>query len=318
MIRHARRQWFLVALAAVLTAGALWHEPLRPLADRIPGDTLVAAILIAMSAPLDLRKALRGRHALTAVAVGAGVNALAAGPLAWVAGGMLAPPLAVGLVVAALAPCTQASAAIGTRRGGGNEGVALAVTLVTNLSSFVTIPVGTWLLLGSEHRVEPMGLATRLLAIVVLPVAVGQAIRLAPVCRLGCDRWRRELGLAAQGGLLAMVFVGAVRCGELLEDPATRLGPAEWGALVLAAGGVHVALFALGWRLARLGGAEPGDALAAAVAGSQKTLAVGLGVALEFGPLAVLPMIVYHALQLTLDAYLVGRVGIGGEGTTTG
>lgn len=309
MTRFARRQWFLIALAAVLVGGAALHTTLEPFIAAVPRDLLVAGIMLAMSAPLDLRRSLAGPKAAQAAAIGVVLNSLAAGPLAWVVGHLLSEPLALGLTVAGLVPCTLGSAAVWTRRGGGNDAVALTVTVVTNLLCFVTLPAWAWVLLGQSRSIDAVALGLKLLLIVVLPIAAGQAVRSLPACRLWCDRRRHGLSLAAQLGLLVMVLIGAVRCGELLEDPASRLGAGQWGLLVLCAGVVHLALFAAGWRIARGAGAPRGEALAAAVSGSQKTLAVGLGVAMDFGSLAILPMIVYHALQLLVDAVLVDKLG---------
>ena len=43
------------------------------------------------------------------------------------------------------------------------------------------------------------------------------------------------------------------------------------------------------------------DAIAVAFSGSQKTLMVGAYIALAVGPLAILPMVAYHAAQLIVD-----------------
>ncbi|MEO0530776.1 MAG: bile acid:sodium symporter [Planctomycetota bacterium] len=309
MISAAGRQWFLIALALVLFGGAVWHTELVPFAERIPRDPLVAAILLAMSAPIDLRRSLSGPRAGVAAAIGIGVNSLLAGPLAWVASRLLNEQLAIGLIVAALAPCTMASAAVWTRRGGGNDAVALTVTVVTNVLTFVLLPAWAWLLVGSQQSVDAVALGLRLFLIVVVPIAAGQAIRSVRPLRYWCDSHRKGLSLFAQLGLLGMVLSGAVRSGALLEDPATRLGVSDWGLLLVLAALVHVALFVIAWWLARSAGANWPEALAAAVAGSQKTLAVGLSVAMSFGPLAILPMIVYHGLQLLIDTVLVERLG---------
>lgn len=309
MIRQLRQQWFLLALAGVLIGGAWFHEGLGPLAESIPKDPLVAVIMLLMSAPLDLRRSLAGPKAGTGVAIGVVVNAGLAGPLAYLASGLLSEELAVGLIVAALAPCTMASAAVWTRRGGGNEAVALTVMVVTSMLCFATLPGWAWLLIGRTQSFDGVALAVRLLLIVVLPIAAGQAIRSLPSIRDWCDRHRSLLSQTGQFGLLAMVFTGAVRSGTLLADPATRVSAGQWVMLAVAAGAVHLALFAVAWRAARAIGAPRGEALAAAVSGSQKTLAVGLSVAMDFGSLTILPMIVYHALQLLLDAFLVERLG---------
>ena len=266
------RHWFLATLAAVLVVGAVWHEPLRPLTERIPRDPLVAAILLLMSLPIDLRRSLAGGSAKSAAAIAIAVNALAAGPLAALASPLLSDALADGLVIAALAPCTVASAAVWTRRGGGNEAVALATTVATSLLSFLTLPIGVALFVGEEADFDALSLAVRLLLIVVAPMMLGQALRAVPALRRACDRRRHGLALAAQGGLLSMVLIGAVRSGEMLARPSTSVGVADWLSLAVAAALVHVALFALAWRWARAASCEPADALAAGVAGSQKTL----------------------------------------------
>ncbi|MEQ8847976.1 bile acid:sodium symporter [Botrimarina sp.] len=303
------KQWFLLALVVVLTLGAVAHGPLAPLTDAIPRGPLVAAIMLAMSAPLNLGRSLSAQSAGAAVAVGVVTNTVLAGPLAWLLGGWLPDELAIGLVVAALAPCTLASAAVWTRRGRGNDAVALAVTVVTNLASFLVLPAWAGLLIARSEPIAVVGLGAQLLAIVVAPIVVGQLLRTLPPARLWCDRHRHALSLAAQVGLLGMVLIGAVRCGAALSDPSARVGAAAWGGLAASAAAVHLVLFAVAWRLSRWLGCPRGEALGAAVSGSQKTLAVGLGVALQFGPLAVLPMIVYHALQLLIDAVLVDRLG---------
>lgn len=309
MIAAASRQWFLIALGLVLVGGAVGHASLAPLTERIPRDPLVAVILLAMSAPLDLRRSLTGPRAGVAAAIAIGVNSLLAGPLAWIAGRFLNESLAVGLIVASLAPCTMASAAVWTRRGGGNDAVALMVTVVTNVLSFLVLPAWAWVLIGSKHTIDAVGMGTQLFLIVVVPIAVGQAIRSFRPLRYWCDRHRKQLSLFAQFGLLAMVLTGAVSSGALLEDPSTRMSVTDWIRLVVMAGIVHLTLFAVAWRLARWLGAAWPEALAAGVAGSQKTLAVGLSVAMSFGPLAILPMIVYHGLQLLIDTVLVERLG---------
>lgn len=311
MTKFAKQQWFLLALGATLVGGALFYQPLRPVTEAIPQHPLLAVILWLMSAPLDLRRSLSGKHAVRAAGIAVAVNTLAAGPLAWVMGRPLIEPLAIGLVLAALSPCTMASAAVWTRRGGGNDAIALMVTVVTSLLSVVALPGWAWLLIGKGENVEvdAVELAVKMLLYVVLPIGLAQAMRAWAPCRLWCDRHRYRLSLTAQLGLLLMVLMGAVRCGELLGGGDSTLRLIDWVMLIVITGGVHLVLFALGWHWTKAIGAPRADMLAAAISGSQKTLAVGLSVAMEFGPLAILPMIVYHTLQLLIDAVLVEKLG---------
>ena len=73
--------------------------------------------------------------------------------------------------------------------------------------------------------------------------------------------------------------------------------------MVLVAG-VHLAAWGIGfWSAGSLGVSRP-DQIGVAFAGSQKTLMVGLAIAIEFGGLAVLPMVAYHVEQLLIDTLL--------------
>lgn len=308
MIAWARRHAFLLALASVLAIGAVGHRTLEPIANAAPRDAIVFGILLLMSARIDLLAGLRRRPAVVAAAVGVAVNTLLAGALASLCRPLLADGFGDGLIVAALAPCTVASAAVWTRRGGGEESVALAITAVTNALACVTLPLGVALLLAGDAAVEPGPLAMRLLWSVVVPMAIGQALRFGGATRRWCEACRNALGAIAQAGLLSMVFVAAVRSGGAIAGGDASVPLSGWLSLLAATLAVHLLLFAIGWRFSRVAGAGPREALPAALGASQKTLAVGLSVALSFGPLAVLPMIVYHAAQLLADEALVQRL----------
>ena len=54
------------------------------------------------------------------------------------------------MIVAATAPCTLASAAVWTRRAGGNDAVAILVTFITNATCFLVTPF--WLILMTRDR----------------------------------------------------------------------------------------------------------------------------------------------------------------------
>ncbi|MEN0110207.1 MAG: bile acid:sodium symporter [Planctomycetota bacterium] len=308
MIAWAKRHAFLLMLGCVLLVGSVGHAPLRPIAETLPRDAIVFSILLAMSARIDLLAGLRRRPAIVAAVAGVAVNALLAGVLAAMCRPWLPAGLGDGLVVAALAPCTVASVAVWTRRGGGDESVALAITAVTNALACVTLPVGVAWLLAGDAAVAPGALAMRLAWSVLLPMAVGQLLRVVSPTRRWCEAFREPLGVAAQAGLLAMVFLAAVRSGPALAAGDASVGAGGWLRLLASTLGIHLLLFAAGWRLSRVAGAGVREALPAALGASQKTLAVGLSVAMSLGPLAVLPMIVYHATQLLADEAIVQRL----------
>lgn len=302
------RHGFLVAIVAVFVAGVLFPDELARLVDQLPQDVLVATVMFAMSLSLESEALGRAVRRPGAAALACAINLGILPPLGWLVARLLPPDLAHGIIVASSVPCTIASAAVWTRRAGGNEAIAIIVTVITNLACFVVTPAWLELLVGetgdSGSGFAP--LAQRLMLTVALPVAAGQLLRLSPKIAHAAHQRRAMLGYYSQFGILAMLSVGAVRCGEqiagLESAGAAVVGPVVL-ALVLAAA-MHFAAWLGGRHAAAAFGMPPADQTAVAFAGSQKTLMVGLAIAVKFGGLAVVPMVAYHIEQLIMDTLL--------------
>jgi sodium/bile acid cotransporter 7 len=303
-----RRNWFLIALAALFGLGFFAHARLKPLADAAWIRTYTVALaMFLMALPLQgsaIWNALRRPWAtLLAVAVTFGLLPL----IAWGVSFGLSPELKGGLLVAAVTPCTMASATVWTRKAGGNDTAATVVTVVTNLVCFLVTPVWMYLMTGESNR-QSLGdvgkMVLQLLLTVVLPVVVAQALRMRPVVAQFATRRKDALGLASQWCILLMVLIGAINTGEQLggeeSHGATLLNLA---AMIVAVLFVHVTSFWLGYFLAKGLGLRWGDQVAVAFAGSQKTLMVGMNVSMGAG-FSVLPMVTYHIGQLFIDTIL--------------
>ena len=307
-LQFAKRHWFLAALAMVLLAGMTSSDRAAEWVSAFPRQLLVAAILFVTALPVDLRRMASTRGVIGAIGLAMLLNSVAAPVLGYVGSWLLPASLGVGLFAALASPCTMASAAVWTRRGGGNDAVALAVTLLTSLACFVTLPMWTWLLLGEQVDVPAASLAVTLLKCVAIPVAVAQAIRWLPAIAQRADGAKPQLSLAGQIGILGLVLIGAVNAGGELQNLSQPVGVAGWGSVLIAVLLIHGVLLLAGWRLALATGLDRPEAVAVAIAGSQKTLAVGVFIAAEFSPLAVLPMIAYHVVQLVLDTLFVDKM----------
>ena len=84
--------------------------------------------------------------------------------------------------------------------------------------------------------------------------------------------------------------------------------------MVLVALVLHLAMFYVGLRSAGICGFTRPQQIAVGIAGSQKTLMVGLDIAISyFGGLAILPMVVYHFIQLTTDTLIADRLRSGNK-----
>jgi solute carrier family 10 (sodium/bile acid cotransporter), member 7 len=309
------RHWFLIALALLLGVGLTRGTDLGPWVDRIPRDAIVAGVMFLMALPMQFGELTTALRRYRASSLALTLNVVIAPLLAWGISYLLPPSLALGLMITAAVPCTLASAAVWTRRGGGNDAIALLVTLITNLACFLVLPFWIGLYRGESLDLGAgMGskLSRDLLLLVVLPVVVAQALRLYyPIAR-SASLHKLAFSMAAQVGLLAMVFIGACEAGkrlDLLEPSTSGIGPLDWATMLLAVLVIHLVLFALGWWGGAGLGIGAADRLAVAISGSQKTLMVGVYVALQTDDgLAALPLVAYHVTQLLVDTVLVDRL----------
>jgi sodium/bile acid cotransporter 7 len=302
------RHWFLLLLGLVLAVGmggAPWLEGLLEL----PRSWVVAVVMFVTALPMSFTQLTRAARSGYAVGLALVLSMVVAPLIAWPLGRLLPEPLAMGLLIAASVPCTQASAAVWTRRGGGNDAIALFVTLVTHFACFLILPGWIWLLSDASVTVDAREISEVIVVLVLVPVTAAQVMRRSTAVLELAAKYRVVLSVVAQLGILVMVFFSAISAGVMLReiDPA-ELGPLVWVGLGVLTLALHLILFAMGWFGSRMLGAPWGDQLAVAISGSQKTLMIGLEVALMFGGLAALPIITYHVLQLIADTMLVDRL----------
>jgi len=307
------RRWFLVGLAFSLCLGLGMPGPLTPLA-KLAGlrQIIVVIVMFLMALPLEISAvgdALRRPWAaLLATTINYGLLPLFAWGIMFASGSWLelSEDMVVGILIAAVVPCTLASAAVWTRRAGGNDAAAIIVTIVTNLMCFVVTPAWLYGMIGRMPSFDPLSMVIRLALLVVLPMMLAQMVR--PLGSIGA--WASEhktpIGVVTQCGVLSMVFFGAIQTGDKLPGgPQTSIWieVAVTIALVLC---LHVIMLFVGSGLARLMRLPREDAIAVGFAGSQKSCMIGLEVCAQLG-VTVLPMVAYHVGQLLADTVIADR-----------
>src|SRR5690606_16664870 len=121
-----------------LAVGFGLPDLIRPLAEIGRLRALItASVLFLMGLTLDARSVSRAVRRPMPALLGIGLNTLLVPLLALPPLWLLSTEMGGGLIVASLVPCTLASAAVWTRKAGGDDGVAMVVSVVTNLSCFL-------------------------------------------------------------------------------------------------------------------------------------------------------------------------------------
>ena len=306
-----RKQWFLFALVLVLSIGIGFAPLLEPLSKIAALKwSIVAITMFLMVWPFsfgDVTETIRHpQAAVLAIAINTIAMPLAIWPLAM----LFDAEIGAGMVVTCAAPCTLASAAVWTRRAGGDDRIAIMVTLVTNLFCFLFSPFWVWLQLGNrdDTTVDFSGTVIKLLMFVVAPIFVAQLVRLLnPRSAKWATDTKKKLGIAAQIGLLMIVLLGSVQSGMRIRSSEASFPIMEFVLGVACLLLVHVIILHTGRHLARVLGMKEAAQIAVAFAGSQKTLMIGLSIAVSL-QISILPLLAFHSLQLVIDTVIADRM----------
>jgi len=317
-VRILRQHWFLFALLVLIPLGMLGGQISAVVAvvERLLNtQVIVFGVLFAMSFTLKLEQirttALRPWAAFYAVLISLVFMPLVAwGVSRWDPDGLFA----AGLLIVGVVPSTLASAAVWTRRAGGNDAIPLLVTLLTNGCCFLAIPFWLSLLLGETVPIDAAALMQRLVWSALLPMALGQLVRFWKPARLWADRNKPRLGMAAQIGILGIVLVGSLRTGPVLIATTSGLSWLAVSLVMVQCLLIHAAGLFAGWAGGRVVGASGENTVAMMFAGSQKTLPIAVDLATSplllatgLSPLAILPPLIYHALQLIVDTFVAEK-----------
>jgi solute carrier family 10 (sodium/bile acid cotransporter), member 7 len=204
------------------------------------------------------------------------------------------------MIVAAQAS-TIASAPALTLVAGGNQALALLITLSSNLMTSLVTPLLLRWTVGTVVAFPVGRMMMEDAMVVLLPVVTGYAAH-----RLLWPRLRRFLPAIvrlAQAIILLFVYTGvAAAVGHLSERPALIL------AFVATAASLHVALLVWNHQTATRLGLSPANRVAVVFCGSQKTLPNGIYLWDTFfaaNPHGALALVCYHVFQLVLDSLLV-------------
>jgi sodium/bile acid cotransporter 7 len=310
MLASIAKNWFLIALAICFTFGYVSADYLRPLMD-VPFlrsgivFTVMWMIGVTLQANTIRHSFTRPLPSVLAISINIAAVPLLCLPTMW----LLPETFFGGLFIATIVPCTLASASVWTRKAGGDDSIAMMTTVVTNLACFAVVPIGILLTLSQQTEIDVAQQVRKLSLIVVAPLVLAQVMR-----RIGwadwADRNKPRLSALGQVGILSMVVFGAIAGAEFVDGAndkdASLMSLGSIATLVVIAAGIHTAALGIGIVAAKSLGLDRARQIAIGIAGSQKTLMVGLQIAIDCG-VSVVPMLVYHLSQLVIDTVVAQR-----------
>lgn len=224
----------------------------------------------------------------------------------------ITPSLVTGVFFLCALPSTVSSSVALTAAARGNVPAAVFNATLSSVLGVVLTPLWLGLVLGASGHGLPLGKVVGDLCVwLLLPLVLGQLSR--PL--LGAFAMRHKARLSLVDRLTILMLVYTSFCDSVVGGVWMGQGPLT----LLYAAFVAVGLLALVlWctsALAKLFGFAIEDRIVAVFCGSKKTLAAGVPMArLIFSgdpglSLILLPLMIYHPVQLVVGGWLAGRWG---------
>lgn len=221
-------------------------------------------------------------------------------------------PIRDGFLYLCVLPSTISTSVVLTAVARGNTAGALFNAVLSNIAGVMLTPVLAHLIVqrgGADASMPIAPLLLKIALLTLLPFALGMLLR--PPLKPWIDA--HGAWSARVSNTIILIFVYIAFCGSVEEDIWGRHGPL----LTLRTFAAVTILFVLISVLVHLAGRvlrlDRADSIAAYLCSVQKTLAMGVPLAvLIFGEradlsLILLPLMLYHVLQLFINGLIAGR-----------
>ncbi|MEV0178930.1 bile acid:sodium symporter family protein [Streptomyces sp. NPDC050625] len=220
---------------------------------------------------------------------------------------LLTQPLYQGLLFLTLVPSTIQSSIAFTSIARGNVPAAICAGSFSSLVGIVLTPLLAAALLGSGGGGFSADSLIKIVLQLLVPFLAGQVLR--PWIGTFIARHRKVLGLVDRGSILLVVYTAFSE--GMVQGIWHRVSPARLAGLLVVEAALLAVMLALTWYGAKALRFGRGDRIAIQFAGSKKSLASGLPMAsVLFGAhasLAVLPLMLFHQMQLMVCAVIAKR-----------
>ncbi|MFD8723855.1 bile acid:sodium symporter family protein [Streptomyces sp. NPDC059629] len=238
---------------------------------------------------------------------------------------LLTHPLYQGFLFLTLVPSTIQSSIAFTSIARGNVPAAICAGSFSSLVGIVITPLLAAALLGNSGGGFSVDSMVKIVLQLLVPFVAGQLLRPCRIKggraqrveqggggrRVGdfVTRHKKVLGLVDRGSILLVVYTAFSE--GMVRGIWHQVSPVRLGGLLVAEAALLAVMLFLTWYGAKALGFGRGDRIAIQFAGSKKSLASGLPMAsVLFGAhasLAVLPLMLFHQMQLMVCAVIAKR-----------
>jgi len=313
MLRRVRLEPFTVALLLTLAVGVLL--PSRGEAARITSgaSTLGIGLLFFLhGSKLSRRAILAGaghwRLHLSVLAATFVAFPLLGLTISAIPAAVLNPNLAAGFLFLSLLPSTVQSSIAFTAIARGNVPAAVCSASLSNVLGVALTPLLVGLLMSAHGAGLSWHSVQTILLELLAPFVAGHLLQ--PVIGGWVGRHRRLVSLVDRGSILLVVYCAF--SGAAVAGVWSRVSPGDLATVVALSSVLLAAMLWITMWAARRFGFSRADEVVLAFCGSKKSLASGVPIAAALFPAAavggvILPLMVFHQIQLTVCAVLARR-----------
>ncbi|MFF5727684.1 bile acid:sodium symporter family protein [[Kitasatospora] papulosa] len=220
---------------------------------------------------------------------------------------VLTPQLQDGFLFLCLVPSTIQSSIAFTSMARGNVPAAICAGSFSSIAGILLTPLLAAVLLGGTGGGFAADSLMKIVLQLLVPFLAGQLLRRWVGGFIG--RHRKVLGHVDRGSILLVVYTAFSE--GMVAGIWHQVTPLRLGALLGAEAVLLTLMLAVSWYGAKRLGFAREDRIAIQFAGSKKSLAAGLPMAsVLFGAhasLAVLPLMLFHQMQLMVCAVIAKR-----------
>lgn len=230
--------------------------------------------------------------------------------LMWLVGDWIVPDLRLGFFFLCALPSTVSSSVAMTAAARGNVPIAVFNATLSSLLGVVLTPLWLSAILQSGGVSLPFGdVVLDLVTWLILPLVLGQLTR--PWLGAWAGRNKRMIHVVDRVTILVLIYTSF--CDSMQRGVWSEHGLSALAVTLVGTTVIFFAVFTVVRAVCNLLGFPLADRVAAIFCGSKKTLASGVPMAqLIFGAnpslsLILLPIMIYHPLQLVICSVLAGR-----------